>query len=303
MAKIKLLALSLAVFLVSQTPMSAWAQRYQPFGTVDIANYDLTPFAPVEIDGFGGEVPANTGFFSSYDRLHMNVSRSSTANAPFEGDWAWGNRFDFGYMTDDDHGWLVEIMNIDGPNVRMNPTSMTDLPPGPVENVMNLKSFELSKQWRWKPLHHGSIVECFIGARYVTLQSQDNRLYNIPGLGPFQGVAIENNMYGAQAGLRWYKKKGRMTFSAEGRYFYGYNDQFFGNGLDTTQPPIRYRSQEWIHAGDARVELTCDITKSFALAVGWEMLYFGNGVARGAGPFNDQDVLAMGFTLGFSMNR
>ena len=46
-----------------------------------------------------------------------------------------------------------------------------------------------------------------------------------------------------------------------------------------------------------------DVTKSFAIALGCDLLYFGNGVARGGPPFGDQDILFGGWTVGFNLNR
>jgi hypothetical protein len=133
------------------------AQLYQPFIEAGYFNHDLQFFAPADdIDTYGGEPPVNYGWFGSYSRMYIGVSRPArsqfiasypmttdpvsilptNAAAPvgfgavvITGpadvqdtsfdlmDMTWGNRWDLGYMTEDDHGWLFSYMHIDGPNV------------------------------------------------------------------------------------------------------------------------------------------------------------------------------------------
>ncbi len=306
MPNVRLLAAPLAVILILAIADVSRAQFFQPFGSFE-HSHDMQPFAPVEYNQLVDWPEPNTGFFFTYDRMNLNVTRPAASgavdNASFEGDWAWGNRLDLGYMTDKRHGWLAEVFRVDGPNVHTNPSSQTNLPPGPSENVMTFTSVEVMKQWRWKPLHRGSHVELFLGGRYAYLESFDVFENQSPSGVLFQGVVSNNHMYGPQIGLRWFKQKDRLTLSAEGRYFYAYNQQFFGSGNAENAIPLAFQDQHWVHAGDLRLEATCDFTKSFALAVGFEMLYLGNGVARGAPPFNDQDTAMTGWTIGFKLNR
>jgi hypothetical protein len=51
------------------------------------------------------------------------------------------------------------------------------------------------------------------------------------------------------------------------------------------------------------MECSYDLYKSVALRFGLEALYFANDIARLFPPFNDQDVLLMGFNFGFAINR
>ncbi|MEK6249069.1 MAG: BBP7 family outer membrane beta-barrel protein, partial [Planctomycetales bacterium] len=189
-------------------------------------------------------------------------------------------------------------------------------PPGDAINIASITSFEFSKQWRFKPLHDGSVVSMFVGPRYSTINARDDLNYYVvpdPAGGAdlaIEGIHSANHLYGAQIGLRWFKQKGRWTLSTEGRYYYSYNEQNFsgsyGNNTVASGDPrvyVAFDEQRWVHAGDLRLEATYDITKSFAVTAGWDMLYFGNGVARGMPPLNDQDIVFTGWTLGFSMNR
>ncbi|HJN10677.1 MAG TPA: hypothetical protein QF564_18470 [Pirellulaceae bacterium] len=105
-------------------------------------------FAPAEVGEFGGGPDLNTGWFSSYARLYMWVSRPedqaaitqftlsnvpTTLGSPVDGDYGWGTRYEVGYMTDEDHGWLGSLWRIGGPHVsdvlqmeRVNVAKLTD---------------------------------------------------------------------------------------------------------------------------------------------------------------------------------
>ncbi|NLF72040.1 MAG: hypothetical protein GX575_23655 [Candidatus Anammoximicrobium sp.] len=128
-------ALGIVVTLASV----AAAQHYQPFIEPGYFNHDLQFFAPAsDIDTYDGDVVLRTGWFGSYNRMYIGLSRPEDANYPSvvdaprydvlvtnpQGsdllDMTWGNRWDLGYIVDDvdhDHGWLVSYMNIGGPNV------------------------------------------------------------------------------------------------------------------------------------------------------------------------------------------
>jgi hypothetical protein len=77
-------------------------------------------FAPAsDIDTYDGPV-MRTGWFGSYDRMYLRVSRPDNVSSYTDMDRTWGNRWELGYMIDDvdhDHGWLLSYMRISGPNV------------------------------------------------------------------------------------------------------------------------------------------------------------------------------------------
>ena len=161
--------------LLALLPVSmADAQKFQPFGPLDFTQ-DWQPFAPAEISSYGGGIQPNTGFFFSYDRIHLWVDRPATALKPNKFDRTTGTRIDFGYMSKSNNGWVGELMSINGPNVydeptdrqrdvvTYNPSGITpsgglpiiNVPPfttqpypnGRAENVGSLTSFEFSKLW------------------------------------------------------------------------------------------------------------------------------------------------------------
>ncbi len=281
-----------------------WAQRFQPFGPLDF-DHDLQIFAPPEISGYGNGPKPNTGYFFTYDRVHWNISRPVEAIQPTEVDSTWGNRFNLGYMTEDDHGWLMEILHADGPNnVVRQPDQVGQAPvPRGVANSMDFTSVEVMKQWRFKPLHHMSHVEVFAGFRYAHMMHEDNEMRI--GFFPFtlNGLAIESHMFGPQIGLRWFKQKGRFTLSTEGRYYYAFNQQYFASASLVANGAEPFNRERWVQAGDLRVEVTYEVAKSFALAAGIEALYLANGVGRGFPPANDQDLAMFGWTFGMKFNR
>ncbi len=127
-----------ALAIVMTLASVAAAQHYQPFIEPGYFNYDLQLFAPAaDIDTYDGDPVLRTGWFGSYNRMYIGVSRPRDSGYPVDVgrpteelrtypdssdlmDLTWGNRWDLGYMVDDvdhDHGWLFSYMHIDGPNV------------------------------------------------------------------------------------------------------------------------------------------------------------------------------------------
>ena len=195
------------------------AQLHHPFIEPDRFDPDYQFFAPVDIDDYGGGVNPNSGWFASYARAYMYMTRpnrleeiTDTIQNPLvenfnipdnneladeqAGDFTWGNRFDIGYMTEDDHGWLFSAWHIDGPNEnnqliverinRLNEDAppVEDPPFFPTRdenslitggrdyildqsiNVADFSSFELNKTFRQDRLHSGGWLEPFFGFRY-----------------------------------------------------------------------------------------------------------------------------------------
>jgi hypothetical protein len=125
-------AIGIAITLASV----AVAQDYQPFIDAGYFDHDLQFFAPAsDIDTYDDDPVLRTGWFGSYNRMYIGVSRPEEKGYPAQVgmqdplrtypdssdlmDLTWGNRWDLGYMIDDvdhDHGWLIAYMHIDGPN-------------------------------------------------------------------------------------------------------------------------------------------------------------------------------------------
>jgi Putative beta barrel porin-7 (BBP7) len=89
---------------------------WQPFVDTTAFPSDFQFFAPAEFGEFGGGPDLNTGWFSTYDRVYIYMSRPEAEPTSTEGDFTWGNRFTLGYMSPENHGWFSEIWHISGPN-------------------------------------------------------------------------------------------------------------------------------------------------------------------------------------------
>jgi hypothetical protein len=111
--------------------------------------------------------------------LYMFTTRPQAGQVGHE-DWdpSWANRFEFGYMTDDDCGWLISATRLHSPNVTFgNRESSSDIG---VEESMELSgilndlrydSGEINRVWRRPMLHKGAFLEPFVGLRINHLTS------------------------------------------------------------------------------------------------------------------------------------
>jgi hypothetical protein len=89
----------------------------QPFIDPFTFESDLQFFAPADVDRINSEITdASTGWFATYDRAYIYMTRPQAEESSVQGDFTWGNRIDLGYMTDEQHGWQISFMHIDGPN-------------------------------------------------------------------------------------------------------------------------------------------------------------------------------------------
>ena len=246
------LAALLAVTLLADT---ASAQRYQPFIEPGYFEPDFQFFAPAEAGEFGGGEPPNTGIYASYDRTYVNMTRpdgEASLFSEFDGDFTWGNRFEIGYMTEDDTGWGIVHWHLSGPNEYVanaqdtnyaNVTSGMDIVRiGFSEdisqdslNVASLSSFELNKTWRRKEFHNGAILEPLAGFRYMNFRDFYRRTqftaetititFDQFRTIDFERAVFENAMYGGQLGGRLFWTRAHWTLSTDVRFFACYNQQ------------------------------------------------------------------------------
>lgn len=158
---------------------------------------------------------ANTGWFATYDRMHLYVTRPESGNSHYKHDSTGGNRFDIGFMLEEDSGWLATFMDIEDPEKsntvrvnrinRLNPEDLLGGDPEFVDvrgnlvptddrntfgyserlyfvgrslNVLEVSGFELNKTFRLEPYHYGGILEPMIGVRYASVDDTTfNRAY------------------------------------------------------------------------------------------------------------------------------
>ncbi|MEM8733896.1 MAG: hypothetical protein AAGG44_06735, partial [Planctomycetota bacterium] len=221
-----------AVVTAMVTGPAAFGQVFHPFGDPLDVDPDWQFFAPVDVAELTEMSPRkrnNTGWFGSYDRTYLWVSRPEYAAAANSGDFGWGNRYDVGFMNEEDRGWLVSFRNIGGPNTynrntvtrldRVNANDTGDpvnnpiVPPedandpqlgyrayvlGQSVNVFGMTNFELNRTWRLSPYRYGGMLEPMLGLKYTTIKDRAfNQAYNnaaapvIVGGGPTESLDTE----------------------------------------------------------------------------------------------------------------
>lgn len=186
-----------ALLVVLGLASDALAQHYQPFIDPTYFQPDLQFFAPAEVSAYSGGEPPNTGFYFDYDRVHINMTRPVDEASLFsyaQGDFTWGNRYELGYMTEDETGWQLVHWHINGPyeaiklfQERLDVFNEDDEPPDDpdpiiqdrnprqyiLEDSLNqalYSSVEFNKVWRRKEFHNGTILEPIVGLRYVNFK-------------------------------------------------------------------------------------------------------------------------------------
>ncbi len=190
-----------AVTVVVSAP-TLYAEVYHPFAQPVAVDPDWQFFAPVDIDLMTEVHPRKRdphGWFATYDRSYLWVKRPAQEQSGNTGDFGYGNRWSFGYMSEKNKGWLFNFRNIGAPNVydvttteridRLNANDTGDpnapvLPPtdrnDPEElyrlyhlqdslNVFGLTDFQVSRTWRFEPYRYGGRLEPMVGFKYTTL--------------------------------------------------------------------------------------------------------------------------------------
>lgn len=209
--KVCFLMLSAAAALfVAQSALGQRPHEWTPF--IDPLQFDpdFQFFAPADLGDFGHPDHPQIGWFAQYNRMYIYVTRPENELSRTDGDFTWGNRFDVGYMTDENRGWWVSGMHIDGPHAydilvipRINrdnpddrdtpgaqqpnppifpPQDRNDVITGSRDfrrhislNVARLSGFELNRVWRLDPLHYGGVLEPFVGFRYNKFHDHTRR--------------------------------------------------------------------------------------------------------------------------------
>lgn len=214
-------------------------------------------------------------------------------------------------------------------------------------NVGNYSSFEANKTWRMEPYRYGGMLEPLIGLRYVkfvdTARSDDYRNFLAedpldPGTIIGEGevytndlVQSRNDMLLGQLGFRYFRNIRRWTLSTDFKVFAGHTfqtqeftryvtttvydedvavgDEPISDGDHTGTSFFSRKNNETPVGFDLRAESAFSATKHIDLRVGFQMIYFGQGVWRGAAlnqgnNFDTNQQLVMpGVTFGFAVNR
>lgn len=209
----KLTASLLTALALLSGVASSNAQEYVPVADPFAFDPDFRWFEPVydmDLAQMKPKKRAPTGWFATYDRLNLHVSRPDTEEPNANDtrlDNGWGYRYEIGYMLPDvDNGWLFnwtrngvgqtefnrrERLNrlnedeLTGDGDTVGPPFGFIEPAGDrnnigyntrfydiqnTENMMRYDSYELNKVWRLEPYHYGGILEPMIGLRWLRIQ-------------------------------------------------------------------------------------------------------------------------------------
>ncbi|MEX2185911.1 MAG: BBP7 family outer membrane beta-barrel protein [Pirellulales bacterium] len=138
---------------------------------------------------------------------------------------------------------VTSVQDVDWEDLGPMPTRFDHLS---TRNSAETSGVELMKMYRFRPLHNESILEMFMGARYLEM-NEDFQVNAQGGFGngfeqlgsapnsngvitqlqieSFWNSRIDNNIVGPQIGGRWYNRSGKWLFSVEGRFLAGFNFQ------------------------------------------------------------------------------
>ena len=176
---------------------------------------------------------------------------------------AWGNRWEVGYVDDNNYGWMVGVLdhvaqvqyhNFGSTQVLFNDPgnllttgtfrvfetvngvrvlqqigivhSQPDYTSFAAQNVTTLNGTEITRIYRAPRLHNGSYFELLYGARWLQVDDAFST-FGVGGLldeSSWSARAI-NNIVVAQIGGRWFRQRGRWVTSIEARAMAGANFQ------------------------------------------------------------------------------
>lgn len=254
---------------------SDFSSLYDPF-----CDLDTGWFEPIHCD-CPDERALNSGWFFGYQRTYLTVSRprnqsttiewdpadvtgaavnpissifnGATEPGDYSGDRAWGNRFDFGWMSEDGTGLWFVARKLDSPSTTVEFTNsdfnavdtirVNEDDAGPTFATLNglqMWGFEGNRVWRLEPTSRGTTMEPFVGARYVRLRDIADRTdfftdapevfgrLAISGAGAnavetFRlnsnyrqaEITTDNDLFGGQFGMRSRWRRGRWQINSD----------------------------------------------------------------------------------------
>jgi hypothetical protein len=306
----------------------------RPFVQPGIFDWDAQMFAPLNFYDSIEKSP-NIGFYFSYERVYMSVSRAGQVGPDINpsvsvgNDWNWGNRFVGGWMSEADEGWHIAYQKINGPHFAVGQDILIATP----ELVTtDFSQVEVNKVYR-QTLSSGDYFEPYLGMRFFSVS--DNTLEDTTttfnGAGAFNRFKqnVTNNAVGFQVGGRYNARRGRYRMTCDTALVAAYNQQkYFSTDILTVGNAVGVSefydsSQSFLPAVDAEFELAYNLSRDFALRGGIQFQYLWNGVARAntlttsqnpnsilgpgtaidsRGLFN-KDLIAAGFTFGVEWKR
>jgi len=303
--------------------MTAQAQNVQPFGPTG-QEPDIEPFAQADLSQYGNGPALKRGWWFTYDRLYWSVSApkqrdigeetledpttaliNSVDTSIFAANFTWGNRYEGGYMMDNNQGWLVSYTGLGmqfHDRAFLNPQIVYGDPAGVIAPAVAITytdmvvhqqtkydSVELMHVSRWDKGQKVGVFEFMCGARFVSIDDKFSYRVNVDAVDESNlNMDAMNNIVGGQFGVRWYNIRERWTFNVEGRVFGAanfqsvvQNGQFNPPGLLALANTFTSSVHDTIFSpgGELRVETSYEVTKSIALKVGYDITAIG-GITR-----------------------
>ncbi len=213
---------------------------------------------------------------------------------------------------------------------------------------VSMWSVELMYLHRMHTFHKGGTIEWFAGPRYMEYNDSfyfragnsptdaDGDSLNVPSFlenSTWQCEA-QNHIVGPEVGLRWFKKQGRWTLSAEGRFMAGLNCQNIneqsdigpnlnaGSGepyqpafMNEKRASANESAREFSPVIELRIEGRYQITRAISAHAGWTGMW-ADGIAYGSSMMkyavpnmgidmanNREQLFVNGLTIGFDINR
>lgn len=265
-------------------------ENTRPFAEPGVFNYDAQMFAPVQFTN-GKELKPNTGFYFTYDRMYLSVSKPPRNSTVFldtvntGSHYIWGNRFEGGHFNDDDEGWGAVYRNTSG---SFYTNGQDILVSQPMWVTTNFSDVGFNKMFR-QALSRGGYLEPYVGLRYISVT--DNTIEDTTqflGQTAFNRFKQKttNSAIGLQAGAKLVHRRGRFRVSGDTSIATTYNRQkYFATdivqvGANTGVTEFYDNSDAFVPALDARLEIAYNISRDLALRTGFETTYMWDGIAR-----------------------
>ena len=262
----------------------------RPVATPGIYNYDMQIFAPVEFPT-GDELEPNTGFFFSIDRMTISFSGGNEFGGKHN-NYTWGNRYDFGFMNDEDDGWNFIYEDLEGSDFVNGADVLSDIPVivNPTQLTSRLGNVEINKIYR-QVLKNGGWLEPYIGLRYIHFSDNTTEDRNDLGFLGFPTTRftqnLSNDAIGLNIGGKLVKRRGRWRISNDIAISTLYNQQdfhaadsildFAGNTFFDEQGDS---DNAFVPVLDYRFELAYNVTRDFGIRGGATVMYLWDGIVR-----------------------
>lgn len=268
-------------------------------------DYDMQPFAPLDISEFDEQVPFS-GFHASYQRTYLSVSRPNPfgninkAEFPTGADFQSGNKFAAGFMSTQGVGWDITYAKTSGSFFSEGNGEGVALP---MFTTTGLHDLRLNRVFR-QPLTKGGYIAPYFGVGYSYFDDETIQDFNgnfvdpadltnpVSGLTRFKQHA-KNSIIGGQVGMKLRNSRGRFDSTVDLNLTGGFNsqsyivteDQFavgddvFADGLFDGRHLARSGSA-FTPVLNASFEMNYLLTRDVSIKWGGQVAYIWNGIHR-----------------------